>query len=113
MKVITKVPIILTAFGTTARAFSTYRKMDALFRQAFPHNPMHWTFSRMVKHAVKKEKAADLKDPLETIQMLADQGYAWAVLSRPEFTSDSWKAALATWTMLPVFSATTSKMPWM
>lgn len=76
-----EIPIILTAFGTTAGAFATYRKMDAVFRGAFPHNPMHWAFSsRMVKHAVKKEKAAELKDPLEIMEMLADQGYGWAVV---------------------------------
>jgi sirohydrochlorin cobaltochelatase len=80
VKTISEVPIILTAFGTTARAFATYRKMDAVFRSAFPRNPMHWAFSsRMVKHAVKKETAVDLKDPLEIMQMLADQGYGWAV----------------------------------
>lgn len=80
MKNIAEIPIILTAFGTTAGAFATYRKMDAVFRGAFPHNSMHWAFSsRMVKHAVKKEKAAELKDPLEIMEMLADQGYAWAV----------------------------------
>lgn len=81
MEKITEVPIILTAFGTTAQAFSTYRKMDAVFRSAFPHNPIHWAFSsRMVKHAVKNKKELDLKDPLEMIRMLADQGYGWAVI---------------------------------
>nr|NJM04869.1 hypothetical protein [Desulfobacula sp.] len=81
VKTINEVPIILTAFGTTAGAFTTYRKMDAVFRAAFPQNPMHWAFSsRMVKHAVKKKRASELKDPLEIMEMLADQGYGWAVV---------------------------------
>lgn len=81
VKTISKVPIILTAFGTTARAFATYRKMDTVFRSAFPRNPMHWAFSsRMVKHAVKKGNRAELKDPLEIMEMLAGQGFGWAVV---------------------------------
>jgi sirohydrochlorin cobaltochelatase len=75
------IPIILTAFGTTARAFSTYEKLDAAFREAFPTNPIHWAYtSRMVKHAMKKKKRLDLKDPLEMAGILADQGHPWAVI---------------------------------
>ena len=31
------IPIILTAFGTTAKAFATYEKMDQVFQQTFPN----------------------------------------------------------------------------
>lgn len=75
------IPIILTAFGTTAKAFATYEKMNAIFKAAFPLNPIHWAYSsRMVKHALKKKKELDLKDPLETAQILADQGHSWVVM---------------------------------
>ncbi len=75
------VPIVLTAFGTTARAFSTYEKMDRVFKQAFPDNPIHWAYSsRMVKHAMKKKQKLDLKDPLEMARFLADQGHEWVVM---------------------------------
>ncbi len=74
------IPVILTAFGTTAKAFSTYEKMEAVFRKAFPDNPIHWAYSsRMVKHAIKKKKKLDLKDPLEMAEILAGQGYPWVV----------------------------------
>lgn len=74
-----EIPIILTAFGTTAKAFSTYEKMDAIFQAVFPENPIHWAYSsRMVKHAMKKK--LDLKDPLQTAQMLVEQGHAWVVM---------------------------------
>ncbi|MCG8634154.1 MAG: sirohydrochlorin cobaltochelatase [Desulfobacterales bacterium] len=73
------IPVILTAFGTTARAFSTYEKMDAVIRDAFPGNPVHWAYSsRMVKHAVAKRKT--LKDPLEIARTLSEQGHPWAVV---------------------------------
>ena len=74
------VPVILTAFGTTAKAFSTYDKMDAIIREAFPDNPVYWAYSsRMVKHAIAKKKTRNLKDPLEMARILSDQGHPWTV----------------------------------
>ncbi|MFH2058029.1 MAG: sirohydrochlorin cobaltochelatase [Pseudomonadota bacterium] len=82
MKVFTKnIPIILTAFGTTARAFATYDKMDQIFRQTFPDHKIFWAYSsRMVKHAMMRKQKLDLKDPMEMSQILADQGHEWVVL---------------------------------
>ncbi|MEH0019507.1 MAG: sirohydrochlorin cobaltochelatase [Desulfobacter sp.] len=75
------IPLVVTAFGTTEKAFSTYGKMDAIFREEFPDNPIHWAYSsRMVKHALKKKKDLDLKDPIETMAELAGQGHRWVVL---------------------------------
>ena len=75
------IPIILTAFGTTARAFETYDVMDKMIRQVFPQNSLYWAYSsRMVKHAIQKKQQMDLKDPLETAQMLAEQGHSWVVM---------------------------------
>lgn len=75
----TNIPIILTAFGTTARAFSTYECMDRVFRKKFPNHSFYWAYSsRMVKHAMKKKQV--LKDPFETAQSLADQGHQWVVI---------------------------------
>lgn len=75
------IPIVLTAFGTTAKAFSTYEKMDVVFKQSFPENPIYWAYSsRMVKCTLKKNKQLDLKGPVEMAQILADQGHQWAVL---------------------------------
>ena len=74
------IPILLTAFGTTARAFSTYEKMDRVFKQRFPHHPLHWAYSsRMVKNAMAKKKKR-LKDPFKLAQDLADNGHPWVVI---------------------------------
>ena len=76
-----EIPIILTAFGTTARAIETYDSMDQIIRQSFPQNLIHCAYSsRMVKHAIRKKKQLDLKDPLETAQMLVEQGHSWVVM---------------------------------
>ncbi|MCP4672783.1 MAG: hypothetical protein GY857_15920 [Desulfobacula sp.] len=75
----TEIPIILTAFGTTAKAFSTYEKMDQVFKKKLPDHQIYWTYSsRIIKHAMKQK--LDLKDPLEMAQTLADQGHQWVVL---------------------------------
>ncbi|MBU1341253.1 MAG: sirohydrochlorin cobaltochelatase [Proteobacteria bacterium] len=75
------IPVILTAFGTTARAFLTYEKMDLAFKQAFPDQQLYWAYSsRMVKHAMKRKNRPDLKDPLEMAQSLAEMGHEWVVM---------------------------------
>jgi len=76
-----EVPIVLTAFGTTARAFSTYEKMDAVFKEEFPEHDIIWAYSsRRVKSALKKENHLNLKDPGEVLAELHQQGHPWAVL---------------------------------
>jgi len=73
------IPIILTAFGTTSRAFSTYDKMDRIFMQKFPDNEIHWAYSsRMVKQAM--EKTQRLKGPVEIAGSLAARGHKWVVI---------------------------------
>ncbi|SLM31907.1 CbiK3 [Desulfamplus magnetovallimortis] len=75
------IPIVVTAFGTTAKAFSTYEKMDALFKREMPEQPVFWAYSsRMVKHAMRRNTNLDLKDPAEVLLMLQQQGHPWAVL---------------------------------
>ena len=76
-----QVPVILTAFGTTARAFSTYEKMDAVFKEELPGHNIIWSYSsRVVKNALKKEKNLELKDPGQVLESLDQKGHPWAVL---------------------------------
>lgn len=76
-----EIPIILTAFGTTAKAFSTYEKMDAVFKKELPGHNILWSYSsRMVKDTLKKEKNIDLKDPRQVLKSLEQNGHRWAVL---------------------------------
>ncbi|MCK5099575.1 MAG: sirohydrochlorin cobaltochelatase [Desulfobacteraceae bacterium] len=76
-----KIPIIVTAFGTTAKAFATYEKMDKVFKNSFPNNPIYWAYSsRMVKRVLNKKNNRNLKDPLEIMDDLRSQGHKWVVL---------------------------------
>ena len=75
------IPVVLTAFGTTARAFATYKNMDAVFQEELPGYRLIWAYSsRMVKYAMKKNQNLDLKDPGEVLAELQQQGHPWAVL---------------------------------
>ncbi|SLM29685.1 conserved hypothetical protein [Desulfamplus magnetovallimortis] len=75
------IPVVVTAFGTTAKAFKTYEKMDAIFKRELPEQPVFWAYSsRMVKHAMKRNSNIDIKDPAEVLLMLKEKGYSWAVL---------------------------------
>ncbi|MCD4740891.1 MAG: sirohydrochlorin cobaltochelatase [Desulfobacteraceae bacterium] len=80
-KTIKDIPIILTAFGTTEKAFSTYDKMNNIFKNTFPNNSIHWSFSsRIVKHIVKQKKDIHLKNPVEMALSLQSQGHKWVVM---------------------------------
>jgi sirohydrochlorin cobaltochelatase len=82
-----EIPIILTAFGTTAKAFATYEKMDKVFKKNLSGHQIHWAYSsRMVKHAMKRDKNLDLKDPVEMAQTLAEQGHQWVVMQSLHLT---------------------------
>ncbi|MFO7884403.1 MAG: sirohydrochlorin cobaltochelatase [Desulfobacteraceae bacterium] len=75
------IPIVLTAFGTTAKAFETYDRMDEIFRERFKDHPLIWAFSsRMVKDRIKKNRQRDISDPLEVLDSLNTRGCEWAVV---------------------------------
>jgi sirohydrochlorin cobaltochelatase len=76
-----KIPLIVTAFGTTTQAAETYDRMDTVFKAAFPDHPLFWAFSsRMVKAGLQKRKGRTLKDPVQVMADLAAQGHDWVVL---------------------------------
>ena len=77
----TTTPVVLTAFGTTAKAFETYDRMDKVFKERLPDTPLFWAYSsRMVKRSLKKNKNIDIKDPGQVLAELKAQGHDWAVV---------------------------------
>ncbi|MCK5310563.1 MAG: sirohydrochlorin cobaltochelatase [Desulfobacteraceae bacterium] len=76
-----KTPIVLTAFGTTQKAFQTYEYMDEIIKQNFNDHPAIWAFtSRMVKAKRKEESNHTIKDPVEVLKELKKKGHEWAVV---------------------------------
>lgn len=75
------VPIVLTAFGTTTRAWRTYTRLEERIRQVFPGHPIHWAFtSRLVVERLAQERRRPLPRPLQVLAELQRQGHTWAVV---------------------------------
>jgi sirohydrochlorin cobaltochelatase len=67
-----KTPILITAVGTTEKAFKTYGYIDKFFRAKFKDNPIRWAYSsRFVK---AKENNHDIKGPVEILRELKNDG---------------------------------------
>jgi len=76
-----RIPIVLTAFGTSTLARQTYQKVEAKVRRFFPEHPLRWAFtSRMVRDRLKTANGPALKHPPEVLSELESEGHAWAVV---------------------------------
>lgn len=75
------IPVVLTAFGTTEKAFSTYARMDAAFRRLIPETPLYWAYSsRMVRDNLKKKGGTNPRSPSQVLEDLRKKGHEWAVV---------------------------------
>jgi sirohydrochlorin cobaltochelatase len=73
-------PIVITAFGTTTRARTTYARVNEKLRHRFPGHEIHWAYtSRIVRHKLKRQ-SVDMPPPLEVLTKIASQGHKWAVV---------------------------------
>jgi len=66
-----KIPIVLTAFGTTTKAFNTYAFIEKIIRKNFPGHEIHWAYSsRIVRERMAKRSTAELKHPHQVLENL-------------------------------------------
>jgi sirohydrochlorin cobaltochelatase len=76
-----KAPIVLTAFGTTTEAVSTYDYMDKIIGERFPDHEIRWSYtSGMVRNLVQKKQQIELQSTKEVLAELEDKGYDQAVV---------------------------------
>jgi sirohydrochlorin cobaltochelatase len=69
--------IVLTAFGTTTKAFSTYQHIEHQVKERFPGYEIRWAFtSKMVRREVLEEQHRELKSLPEVLQDLKAAGFA-------------------------------------
>ncbi len=82
-----KIPVVLTAFGTSEKAFLTYGHMDGIFRSAFGERPIEWAYSsRLISSRSKGTYNCNIKDPLEVLNQLILDGHEWAVVQSLHIT---------------------------
>jgi sirohydrochlorin cobaltochelatase len=82
------IPVVIAAFGTTSRAKQTYAHMDAVFQKRFAGHEIHWTYtSRMVKVRLQHKQTLAPDHPHQALEILARQGYRWAVVQSLHLTN--------------------------
>ncbi|MBW1706029.1 MAG: sirohydrochlorin cobaltochelatase [Deltaproteobacteria bacterium] len=76
-----KIPIVITAFGTTTRALETYSFMNESISELFFDHEIMWAYSsRMVKDWIKERRNIELKHPHQILAELKERGHQWAVV---------------------------------
>lgn len=76
-----KIPIVLTAFGTTTAAVETYTRIREEVAKAFPGHPVELAYSsRMVRNRLVLRDKGQAPDPFQALEKLYRQGHKWAVV---------------------------------
>ena len=75
------IPIILTAFGTTSSAISSYTKIEKNLQPLLRNHPLYWSYSsRMVTTALKKKCNLTVQTIPQILDDLTEQGYNKAIV---------------------------------
>jgi hypothetical protein len=63
-------PLVLAAFGTTARAMNTYSYIDAQVKKAFPGHPRPWIVAKSGTDRVKPGRYRGGQTPLKISHLI-------------------------------------------
>jgi len=75
------IPIVLTAFGTTADALATYAEIDGAIRKSYPDEEIIWAYSsRVVTRTLQARGQQPVLHLEEALGQLSDRGIARAVI---------------------------------
>lgn len=72
--------IILTAFGTSTEARTTYDLFEAQARKIFPQHDIHWAYTSRTLRAAMALKGILWRSPEELLRDLPERGYGRAVI---------------------------------
>lgn len=76
-----KLPIIISAFGTTSKAIATYSRLDNSIRDYFPETEIIWAYSsKMITKELRRRKESTTMTPEEVLKQLAAQGIEKAIV---------------------------------
>jgi len=74
-------PIIITAFGTTTKAITTYKHLDRAIRSHFSENEIIWSYSsKTVTKELQKHGETEAPSPEQVLQKLEKQGVTQAIV---------------------------------
>ncbi len=70
-----KPAIVLVAFGTSTKAFDTYKYFEVKVKERFPDHVIRWAYtSKIVREKLKEEQQRDLPDLAQTLEDLKAKG---------------------------------------
>lgn len=73
--------IVLVAFGTSTKAFETYKYFENKVRERFPDHDLRWAYtSKIVREKLKEEQQRELPDLAQTLEELKAQGVTKVVV---------------------------------
>ena len=75
------IPLVIVAFGTTAKALASYEHLDTRFKNRFPGHEIFWAYSsRLVKDRGAGQPQKTIFSPHEILETLYRRHYSWAVV---------------------------------
>ncbi len=81
-----KLPIIMSAFGTTSKAITTYSQLDNSIRDNFPQAEIIWSYSsKMITRELREQKDSLVMHPTEVLCQLAARGTTKAIVQSLHF----------------------------
>jgi sirohydrochlorin cobaltochelatase len=88
-----KPAIVLVAFGTSTKAFETYKYFEDKIRQSFPDHEIRWAYtSKIVREKLKEEEQRELPDLAQTLADLKAAGFTQvAVQSLHVVPGEEWE----------------------
>ena len=70
-----KPAIVLVAFGTSTKAFETYKYFENKIKERFPDHEIRWAYtSKIVREKLKEEEQRELPDLEQTLADLKAKG---------------------------------------
>ena len=76
-----KLPIIMSAFGTTSKAIATYTHLDNSLRDNFPQAEIIWAYSsKMITRELANGNESSVMHPEEVLRQLAARGITKAIV---------------------------------
>jgi sirohydrochlorin cobaltochelatase len=88
-----KPAIVLVAFGTSTKAFDTYKHFEDKVKERFPDHEIRWAYtSKIVREKLKEEQQRELPDLTQTLEDLKARGFTQvAVQSLHVVPGEEWE----------------------
>jgi sirohydrochlorin cobaltochelatase len=75
------IPLVIVAFGTTAKALASYEHLSTRIKECFPDHEIYWTYSsRIITDRASSHPQNPSSSPSKILESLYQQHHSWAVV---------------------------------